>query len=173
MAMFDRNYQQALDRIESISYDSNFYYFKDISYASVYRAKKEWSLMKNHAESARVVLEKLVNEGPNDPRFRASLGLVYAYLGRTEEAIAEGNRAVSLFPVSKDAVGAPGYVYNLALIYTFVGQYEDAISQLEYLLSIPAGGIISVPMLRLDPDWDPLHNNPRFQDLLEKYSVDD
>jgi TolB-like protein/Tfp pilus assembly protein PilF/tRNA A-37 threonylcarbamoyl transferase component Bud32 len=173
IAMFDRNYQEALDLIKSISYDSGFPYMKDIVCASLYRAKKEWALMKSHAESARVILEKLVNERPNDPRFHASLGLAYAYLGRKEEAIAEGNRAVSLYPVSKDAVGAPRYVYNLALIYTFVGQYEDAISQLEYLLSIPAGDLISVPILRIDPDWDPLRSHPGFQRLLEKHSVDD
>jgi TolB-like protein/Tfp pilus assembly protein PilF len=170
IAMFDRNYQEALDRIESISYDPNFLFWKDITYASVYWAKKEWSQMNTHAESALVVLEKLVNERPNDPRFHTALGLVYAYLGRKEEAIRKGNRAVSLHPVSKDAVGGPGYVYNLAVIYTYVGQYEDAISQLEYLLSIPAGDVISVPTLRLDPDWDPLREHPRFKRLLEKES---
>jgi len=41
---------------------------------------------------------------------------------------------------------------------------------LEYLLSIPAGGIISVPTLRLDPDWDPLREHPRFRRLVEENS---
>ncbi len=129
---------------------------------------EDWSLMKAHAESALIILEKLVNDNPNDPRFHDSLGSVYAYLDRKEEAIREGERAVSLSPISKDAIRGHGFVYNLALIYTLVGQYEDAISKLEYLFSIPAGDIISVSTLRLDPDWDPLRENPRFKRLVEE-----
>jgi serine/threonine protein kinase len=174
IAMLDRNYQEALDLAESFSDDSyygpNFIFQKHFYFASVYRAKKEWSLMKTHAESALIMLEKLVKEHPDDPRFIASLSLAHAYLDRKEEAIREAKRAISLYPVSKDAVGGPGYVYNLALIYTMVGQIEDAISQLEYLLSIPAGDIISVPVLRLDPDWDPLRQHPRFKRLVEENS---
>jgi len=172
IAWFDRNYQEALDLIESFSYDSfydpKFIYQKDLALASVYRATKDWSQMKTHAESALIMLEKLVKENPNDPRFHRSLGVVYALLERKEEAIREGKKAVSLSPVSKDAVGSHGFVYNLALIYTLVGQYEDALSQLEYLFSIPAGDIISVPTLRLDSDWDPLRENPRFKRLVEE-----
>jgi serine/threonine-protein kinase len=174
LAWFDRNYLEVLDLIESFPYDSfydpKFIYLKDLALASVYRATKDWSLMKTHAESALIMLEKLVKENPNDPRFHGSLGVVYAYLDRKEEAIREGKRAVSLAPVSKDAVGGHGFVYNLAQIYTLVGQYEDAISQFEYLLSIPAGDIISVPTLRLDPDWDPFRENPRFRRLVEENS---
>jgi len=174
IAWYDRNYQEAQDLIESFSYDSfydpKFIYQKDLALASVYRAMEDWSLMKTHAESALIMLEKLVKDNPNDPRFHGSLSAVYAYLDRKEEAIREGERAVSLSPVSKDAVGGHGFVYNLALIYTLVGQYEDAISKLEYLLSIPAGDIISVPTLRLDPDWDPLRENPRFKRLVEENS---
>ncbi len=173
IAWYDRNYKEVQGLIESFSddsfYDPKFIYQKDLALASVYRALKDRSLMKTHAESALVMLEKRVKENPNDPRFHASLGAVYAYLDLKEEAIREGKRAVSLAPVSKDAVGASGFVYDLALIYTMVGQVEDAISQLEYLLSIPAGDIISVPTLQMDSDWDPLRENPRFKRLVEEY----
>lgn len=46
-----------------------------------------------------------------------------------------------------------------------VGEYDKGIDQLEYLLSVP--GQISIPLLRLDPDWDPLRDHPRFKRLLE------
>jgi tetratricopeptide (TPR) repeat protein len=174
IAWLERNYQESLDRIESFSYESfydpKFIFQRDLALASVYRAMNNRPLMKTHAESALIKLEKLVKENPNDSRFHGSLGVVYAYLDRKEEAIREGERAVSLSPVSKDAAGAHGFVYNLALIYTLVGQYEDAISQLEYLFSIPAGDVISVHTLQLDPDWDPLCENPRFKRLVEEYS---
>jgi len=133
---------------------------------------KELSLMKSRAESARIAIERAVRDQPGDPRFHASLGLAYAYLGQKSEAIQEGNRATELNPVSKDAALGPPYILNLARIYAVIGEYEKAIDSLEYLLSIPSSEflwqVISIPLLRLDPQWDPLREHPRFQSLLEK-----
>ena len=56
---------------------------------------------------------------------------------------------------------------DLARIYTMVGEYDAAIDQLESLLAIPSN--TTVPLLRLDPAWDPLREHPRFQALLAKY----
>jgi serine/threonine-protein kinase len=64
----------------------------------------------------------------------------------------------------------PGVVIIMAEIYARVGEYEKAIDRLEYLLSVPA--MISVPLIRIDPLWDPLRDHPRFQRLLEKYFGD-
>ena len=57
-------------------------------------------------------------------------------------------------------------IETLAIIYASVGEQNAAIDQIEYLLSIPSG--LSVPLLRIDPRWDPLRKNPRFQKLLER-----
>ena len=84
------------------------------------------------------------------------LGIAYAGLGRKEEAIREGKRAVELLPVSKDAIWGPGLIENLAFIYVLVGEQNAALDQIEYLLSIPSE--LSVPLLRIDPRWDPLRN---------------
>jgi len=59
-------------------------------------------------------------------------------------------------------------VESLALLYTVVGEHDAAIDQLEYLFTIPS--IISVPRLKFQPVWEPLHKHPRFQELLAKYS---
>ncbi len=59
----------------------------------------------------------------------------------------------------------PEMTANLAVIYVMVGEQNAALDQIEYLLSIPS--ILSVPLLRIDPQWDPLRNHPRFQKLLE------
>jgi tetratricopeptide (TPR) repeat protein len=106
-----------------------------------------------------------VKERPDDARIHSSLGIVYAALGRQEEAIQEGKMAVELYPVSKDAFIGVDRVKDLATIYTMVGDYEAALDQIEYLISIP--GYFSVPLLRLDPIWDPLRHHPRYQRLLK------
>ena len=61
----------------------------------------------------------------------------------------------------------PCRVADLAFIYTLVGEHEEALDKLEYLLSIPCD-TMSVPLLRLDPRWDPLRDHPRYKDLLRK-----
>jgi serine/threonine protein kinase/tetratricopeptide (TPR) repeat protein len=122
-----------------------------------------------YLDSARVVLERSKQgKGRFDETNYATLGFVYAYLGRKEEAIRSAERAVELLPISKDAFAGPAYVHRLAEIYSIVGEYEAAIDQLEIIMSIP--GRTSVHTLRLDPIWDPLRDNPRFQRLIDKYS---
>ncbi len=176
LGMLERNYQEVLDRLDSLSYDSfeeqNFYFQKNLAYASVYHTTKDISLMKSHAEKARLMTANKVKENPQDPRFHAVLGLAHAYLGHKKEAIQEGNRAIDLYPLSKDAAFGPTYILNLARIYVQVGEYEKAIEKLEYLLSIPFAEflwqIISASSLQLDPHWDALRGYPMFQRLLEK-----
>jgi tetratricopeptide (TPR) repeat protein len=119
-------------------------------------------------ESARALLEEELNKRPGDARIHSSLGLVYAVLGHREKAIEEGLLGVELDPVSRDALSGPHRVEDLALIYTTVGDQEAALEQIEYLLSIPCD--ISVPVLRISPEWDPLRDNPEFQRLLKQYS---
>ncbi len=95
------------------------------------------------------------------------LDWAYAYLGRHEDAIREAKKAVELLPVSKDAFTGCWVAESLALLYTVVGEHDAAIDQLEYLLTIPS--LISVPRLKFQPVWEPLHQHPRFKRLLEKH----
>jgi TolB-like protein/Flp pilus assembly protein TadD len=178
LGMLERNYEQVLDGLDSLPYDSfeeqHFYLLKNLVYANAYHAMKELLLMKTHAESALISLEEAVREHPRDPRFHAALGLAHAYLDHKDEAIREGNRAVELYPVSKDPVLGPIYVLNLAKIYTVLGEYKEAVHQLDYLLSIPSfeflWQVVSIPILEIDPMWDPLRSHPGFQRLLEDSS---
>jgi tetratricopeptide (TPR) repeat protein len=117
-----------------------------------------------------VTLEEKTHEYPDNFRFHGSLGLIYAYLSRKDDAIREGERAVALMPVSKDAFSGPAIVQSLAGVYSLVGEPEAAIDQIEYLLSIP--NPLTVGWLRVDPAWDPLRDHPRFQALLEEYEVE-
>jgi hypothetical protein len=90
-------------------------------------------------------------------------GLALAYLGRKAEAVREGERAVSLQPVTKDAYQGPYNQHQLARIYLLVGEPEKALDALEPLLKIPY--YLSPGWLRIDPTFDPLRTNPRFQRL--------
>ncbi len=118
-------------------------------------------------DSARVILEAAVSERPDDERRHQSLGVAYAGLGMKEAAVREGQMAVDLMPMSKDALLASNPLRGLAQIHTMVGDHDAAIDELDYLLSIPSW--VSVPSLRLNPMWDPLRSHPLFQKLLEDY----
>jgi tetratricopeptide (TPR) repeat protein len=166
--LFERNYQAALDRL-SAAPEFIGPWPKSLLEALPHRLLNEPVRARAAAESARIQLEKKVEENPEWPVFHSALGLAYASLGRREDAIREGQRAVDLLPISTDALEGPFYVDLLSQIYTQVGDYEAALDQIEHLLSIPAGDDVSVQFLRIDPRRDELRHLPRFQKLLEDY----
>jgi len=118
-------------------------------------------------EQARVVAERLVNESPDDAPRRAMLGQILAALGEKDAAIAEGKRAAELLPESEDAFGGPSITTALAQIYVWTGEYDQAFRLLDHLLETPNG--LTVPFLKLDPAWDPLRKDARFQALIDKH----
>src|SRR6184192_1575670 len=119
-------------------------------------------------EHARAVAEKLVREAPQDSARHGQLGVVLAALGQKAEAINEGKRAVELLPESQDAFDGPQGTASLAQIYAWTGEFDEAFRLLDHLLDVPNG--LTVPMLKLEPMWDPLRKDPRFQALIDKYS---
>ena len=117
---------------------------------------------RSYAEEARKIFEEQIRREPRDFRRRAYLGLSLAYLGRKDEAIREGERAVAL--VSDDAVSGPYARHLLALISARVGDHARALDQIERLLKIPYD--LSPGWLRIDPGFDSLRKEPRFQKLV-------
>jgi TolB-like protein/Tfp pilus assembly protein PilF len=118
-----------------------------------------------YADSARIAGAAHLQEAPDDGQQHVLLGTALAYLGRKAEAIREGQRAVALVPLGRDAYTAPYIQHQLARIYLLVGEPEKALDQLEPLLKIPY--ILSPGWLKVDPTFDPLRKNPRFQKLVE------
>jgi TolB-like protein/Flp pilus assembly protein TadD len=118
-------------------------------------------------ETARSMLEDMVRESPEDPRYRSSLGVALAGLGRREEALREGRRGVELLPLSKDSVYSLPHILELAYIHALLGENEAAVKQIRILLSRP--GWISVPWLEGDPRWRILRADPGFEALLSEY----
>lgn len=115
--------------------------------------------------AARSKLEKIVQEQPDYAQAWSLLGRVDAALGRKEEAIREGRRACELLPLSKDAWFGPGYIQSLAKIYAWTGEKELALAQLEQLAAQKVGAP-DYGDLKLDPDWDPLRGDPRFEKIV-------
>jgi TolB-like protein len=120
-------------------------------------------------EHARLISEHLLREAPDDPARHAQHGVILAALGRKQEAIAEGKRAVELLPESQDAFDGPQCTSALAQIYAWTGESDDAFRLVDHLLTIPNG--LTISMLKLDPGWDPLRKDPRFQALIDKYAA--
>jgi serine/threonine-protein kinase len=172
LEVLSRNYPAALAALsqleDEISEGQGNYSPKSLYSGLVHLYAGQPELARAAFDSARVILEAAVSERPDDERRHVSLGLAYAGLGMKEAAVREGQMAVDLMPVSRDANVAPTYLRGFAQIHTMVGDYDAAIDLLDYLLSIPSR--VSVPELRLDPIWDPLRDHPRFQALLERYS---
>ena len=108
-----------------------------------------------------------MRESPDDGPRHALLGLIYAGLGRRDEALAEGKRAVELLPEAKDAFDGPILVISRARISLMCGDVDNALALLDRSLQTPAGATIHE--LRLDPVWDALRADPRFQQMLAKF----
>jgi len=120
-------------------------------------------------EHARLVSEQLLRDAPEDPRRHAQHGFILAALDRKQEAIAEGKRAVELLPESQDAFDGPRGVAALAQIYACTGESDEALRLIDHLLGTPSG--LTISLLKLDPVWDQLRKDPRFQVLIDKYAV--
>ncbi len=124
-------------------------------------------------EVARPQFESAVQEAPESALRHANLGLLYAFMGRKQDAVREGLLSVELAPESKDAVIGPWMSGYLAMIYTRVGEIDLAIPLLEHLLSVPGqvdrpNCSITLSDLRRRWQWDPLRNDPRFQKLVSQ-----
>jgi tetratricopeptide (TPR) repeat protein len=114
--------------------------------------------------NARKELEKMVREQPEYAEGICALGVTDAALGNKEDAIREGQRAVELMPVSKNAIEGPLLIKYLALIYAWTGDKDLALEQLAIAARIP--GYLSYGHLRLHPYWDPLRGDPRFEKIV-------
>jgi TolB-like protein/Flp pilus assembly protein TadD len=120
-------------------------------------------------ELARPVAEQALRDGPDDARRHTILGMILAGLGDNQAAIAEGKRAVDLLPESEDAFDGPRCTVALAQIYAWAGEHDQALRLLDRSLRTPNG--VSIHLLKLDPVWDPLREDPRFQALIDKYAA--
>jgi len=116
-------------------------------------------------DSARAMIEERMRSDPDDPRYYSSLGIALAGLGREAEAAELAEEGLRRMPPEREAWRGGQRLRDAALVWTMTGRYEEAIDALAKLLAIPSE--LSAWDLRLDPLWDPLRGDPRFQALTE------
>jgi len=110
-------------------------------------------------------LEKAKPNSSPEAEIRARLALAYAGLGQTALAVAEAQKAIATNPSSKDPLDGPTSEEIMARIYALLGDADHAIPILELLIQIPYPDAITPALLRIDPVWDQVRNNPSFQKL--------
>jgi serine/threonine-protein kinase len=115
-------------------------------------------------EEAKRVVEIDLAQWPDDAKTIIMLAFIHVALGRKEDALREGRRAVGLLPISKDAYDGPILATNLAAIYAQVGERDLALEQLATLVKVPNGPTLGT--LRAEPEWDLLRGDPRFEKIL-------
>ena len=115
---------------------------------------------------AREEMEIILQKQPDYAEALSVLGMIDAGLGKKDDAIREGRRAVELLPETKDVMTGPELVRNLALIYAWTGEKDLALGQIATALQGP--GPITYGQLRLSPWWDTIRDDPRFAELVEE-----
>jgi TolB-like protein len=134
-------------------------------------ARGDGNAAQRQFENVLPTFEAAVRDAPMTGLRHANLGLLYSFMGRKEDAIREGRRAVELEPESKDMVTSPWMKGFLAIIYVRTGDFDSAVPVLERLLASPfptdnTNCCITYNDLRKRWQWDPIRNDPRFQKLI-------
>ncbi|HEV2715511.1 MAG TPA: hypothetical protein VGU64_09630, partial [Terriglobales bacterium] len=114
--------------------------------------------------AARAEQEKIVQAQPDFGPPLCVLGLIDAALGRKEEALREGRRAVELLPVEKDALRGSAMIKYLAMIAAWAGDKGLSCQQLDIIVRPPSP--VTYGQLKLLPFWDPLRGDPRFEKIV-------
>src|SRR6266480_1318886 len=178
VAMLGRDYATARRVLETsslneVSYTNAGSTPKTFLQGCIYLAQGDNENAQKVFEMARPSFEASVKEAPLSADRHANLGWLYAFMGRKNEAIREGRRAVELKPESRDAVDGAIMNCYLALIYARVGEKDLAFPLIERLLKTP-GAVDSVDYsitlkdLKYRWEWDPIRSDPRFKKLIEQ-----
>jgi tetratricopeptide (TPR) repeat protein len=161
--VLEESEQLLLLRLPPSAYDNNRASW-GLILTQTYALRGDKARARVYADSARIAFEEQLLGSPQNAQLHALYGLALAYLGRKAEAVREGERAAALAPLSEQAANGAYVRHQLARIYLLVGEAAKAIDHLEQLLEIPY--FLSSGWLRIDPNFLPIRDAPRFRQLL-------
>jgi tetratricopeptide (TPR) repeat protein len=177
LALIDNDFAEA-ERVLAASpradfqdIDYSFYYPKAWFEAMIARAKGDSARAAAAFSNARAILEQRLAIKPEDARTLAVLAQVDAGLGRKELAIQEAQRAADLMPLSKDIYDGALVLEGLAQVYTWTNEPDRAIELLQRLASMPS--YVNYVRTKLYPMWNPLHGDPRFENIVNSLAPKD
>jgi TolB-like protein/Tfp pilus assembly protein PilF len=170
--LLERKYQEALQLAESIPDDDLAAFIPHLWSKYFYIGFARKGLHNEEGAraaflKAKATAEEQVKRTPDAEESHIQLAKTLAFLGERDAALAEAQRASELRPESKDAFGGPEVMESVAQVYAILGEKDRAIEVLDGLLSRPSG--MTVQILKVNPIWDPLRNDPRFENLLTKH----
>ena len=176
LTMFDRDYvglANALATLGDGRYGSDWAHFsRNFGEGMLARMTGNDAAARVAFAADRVTQERIVQAQPDYGPAISMLGLIDAGLGRKEDALREGRRAVELLPASKDSIRGVFMIEHLAIIAAWVGEKDLAIEQLRLFISLLPAGPPYGPM-KLNPMWDPLRGDPRFEEIVASLAPTD
>lgn len=169
--LFQRKYSEALQAVEAVPDSAllnihNLLTGRSIVLGMLHHFLKDDAGAQAPLLRAKALAEERLKEKPYDWNAHIHRGYALAYLGDKAGAAQEAERAMAVLPESKDAFYGPDATEAAAKIYAKIGNTDRAIELVTGLLQRP--GPITVATLKLDPEWDPLRSDPRFQKLIAK-----
>ena len=172
LALMERDTQRAQQALTRISpnglAEENFPMPYALCEAMIARLRRDSAAEAEALSRAQTQLNRMLDRQPRYAEVLSVLGLVKAAQGDKRQAIAAGERAAELLPISKDARCGEITLENLALTYALVGEKDQAFAQLDRIMHVP--GNINYGDLLLNPRWDPLRNDPRFEKLIAVFA---
>ena len=173
--VLERKYQEALREAESLPDDllalihpeALCYKYFLIGFAR--KALQDEAGARAAFLKTKDLLEAQLKESPDAEEMHVQLAKVLAHLGDKDAALAQARRATELRPESKDALGGAEIAAGVAEVHAILGDNDRAIEILDGLLSRPSA--VTVQGLKLNPIWDPLRSDPRFQALIDRHEA--
>ncbi|HEV7389321.1 MAG TPA: protein kinase [Gemmatimonadaceae bacterium] len=169
-----RRHAEALACLDSarfaVSADSLLYRPVALLRAQTLELMGEPAAARSAYQVAKAFLEDSVKAHPKEARLHVALGLAYAGLHRRMDAMREARTATELVPLSIDSPNATAFIGGAIEVYAQLSEADSAFELIELLLSMPAGREISIPLLRLDPAFDNLRSDPRFEAVIARFS---
>jgi TolB-like protein/Tfp pilus assembly protein PilF len=170
--LLERKFQEGLQQAESLP-DDQLGSFPSGVWAKYYYIGYARKLLGDPTGAreaflkAKSAVEEQLKRTPDSEEAHIQLAKTLAQLGERDAALTEAQRATELLPESKDAFSGPEITEGVAQVHTILGDNDRAIEMLDGLLSRPSS--VTVQGLKVNPIWDPLRSDPRFQALMQKY----